>query len=201
MTETTPTTTDSAATCTLILPPTDLKDKVLIPGKDFGFDLQAIKRAEIALEELSVNFKEWIIVDTETLSQAQMAAEASAFSPESLDALFNAAHDLKGQACTLGYPLAGSICHSLCQMIDGLPDQRRISAILVKQHVDAVMAIVREEITNADHPVARAVFKKLREVTIDFVIQEVERVRADSSESQELEPVEQPELSATGAVS
>lgn len=175
---------EAAASCTVIIPPTKLKDKALVPGTDFGFDREAVRRAEDALEELSVNFREWIITDIEKLRQASQSASGSAFTDASLDALFNAAHDLKGQAGTLGYPIAGDVCSSLCQLISGLPEKQRVPPVLVKQHVDAVAAIVREEITNEDHPVARAVFKRLREVTLDFQARELKRFTALNPEGQ-----------------
>lgn len=201
MTEKEQSSPETPAGCTVIIPPTDLKDKALVPGKDFGFDLEAIKRAEIALEELSVNFRDWIVTDAETLRQACQSVEQSAYSAESVDALFSAAHDLKGQACTLGYPIAGAICHSLCQLIDSLPEKQRIPPTLVKQHVDAVSAIVREEITNEDHPVARAVFKKLREVTLDYLSQELKRLGDQGAEDQNPPEAQQPKLPAAGAKS
>ncbi len=192
-------TPQAAPGCTVIIPPTRLKDKALVPGNDFGSDREAIRLAEEALEELSVNFKDWISTDIDKLRQAHRLAEGSAFAEAGVDALFNAAHDLKGQAGTFGYPIAGDICNSLCQLIDGLPDKRRIPPLLIKQHVDAVAAIVREEITDQDHPVARAVFKKLREVAIDFQTRELKRFRDQNPEAQESAGDSSASLKSSGA--
>ncbi len=34
------------------------------------------------------------------------------------EALFRAAHDIKGQAATLGFPLAAAVADSLCRLIE-----------------------------------------------------------------------------------
>ncbi|MGC3956684.1 MAG: Hpt domain-containing protein [Verrucomicrobiota bacterium] len=38
------------------------------------------------------------------------------------DELFHAAHDIKGDAATFGYPSAAPIAESLCRLIEHTPD-------------------------------------------------------------------------------
>ena len=58
--------------------------------------------------------------------------------------LFRAAHDIKGEAATFGYPAVVGAADSLCRLLEHTPDMSRIPLTLVEQHVDAVRAIARE---------------------------------------------------------
>ena len=58
--------------------------------------------------------------------------------------LFHAAHDIKGEAATFGFPWVASLAESLSRLIEHTPDMKRIPLTLVDQHVDAIRAIIRE---------------------------------------------------------
>src|SRR5262249_59373230 len=87
-------------------------------------------------------------------------------------ALFRAAHDIKGQAATFGFPWVAALADSLCRLIEHTPDMTRIPLTLVDQHVDAIRAIVRESARPDIATVADKLIKKLRAVTEDFLAQE-----------------------------
>ena len=57
------------------------------------------------------------------------------------DALFLAAHDIKGQAATFGFPLVAPVADSLCRLIEHTPEMARMPLALIDQHVDAIRAI------------------------------------------------------------
>ena len=88
----------------------DLKQRCLKPGNENEAARQAIASAEQALEKLSVNFDDWMATESRQLSEARDAAKASKFAKEPLHELFQAAHNMKGQATTLGYPFADDLC-------------------------------------------------------------------------------------------
>lgn len=157
---------------------TDLRERCVRPGDANDAAQQAISNAEQALDQLSVNFDEWMATESGHLTEANDATKAASFSPETLDELFQAAHNLKGQATTLGYPFADEICASLCRLIDTLPDKSRLPGVLVDQHVDAVRALVRENAKGTDNPKASVLAKRLRDVTNDFLTQEKSRVKS-----------------------
>jgi hypothetical protein len=56
-----------------------------------------------------------------------------------------------------------------------LPDKSRLPVELVDQHVNAVCALVREEVKGTDNPKASVLSKRLRDVTNDFLGQETSR--------------------------
>ncbi len=155
-----------------------LRDKCLRPGDDNEAAQQAITRAEQALEHLSVNFDDWIVTESRQLAKSRDDAKAAGFSENALRDLFQAAHNLKGQATTLGYPLADEICASLCRLIDKIPDKSRLPLLLIDQHVDAVRAVVAEGAKGTDNPKASVLAKRLHDVTGDFLAQEAARAGA-----------------------
>lgn len=146
-----------------------LRDRALKPGNGNTAALKAIADAENALELLSVNFGKWMVEEVAKLAEARDAIDLNSPDAEALEQLFSAAHDLKGQADTLGYPFVGQICASLCKLLEYCPKSTAIPPVLINQHVDSVRAIVREEATGAEHPTASAISDKLHDVVNHFL--------------------------------
>lgn len=154
-----------------IRPPRQLQQRCLLPGDGSQAAMQAISRAEHALDGLSVNFEEWMRNEVSELIAARRAIRTNGLNDRTLDALFAVAHDLKGQAATLGYPFAGDICASLCRLIDACNGRAPLPGLLLDQHVDGVAAIVREGARGMDHPKASVLVRKLYDVTEDYLAQ------------------------------
>jgi chemotaxis protein histidine kinase CheA len=159
-----------------VLPPeANLREKCLRPGDPEEAAREAIARAEKALDDLSVNFDEWMEIESKRLACARDMATVHDYSKDSLSELFQAAHNLKGQASTLCYPFADDICASLCRLIEKTPDTARLPRPLVDQHVDAVRALVNENAKGNENPKASVLAKRLRDVTNDYLKQIAER--------------------------
>src|SRR5258708_6895563 len=135
-------------------------------------DDDPVARAEQALARLASEFPAWMEEEGERLDQARNKVKADGFTVPTRDALFFAAHDIRGDAETLGYCGLAIPAESLCRLIEHTRDMRRIPLTLVDQHVDAVRAIIRE----GSHPDAEqtvaALTRRLREVTDDFLAHE-----------------------------
>ncbi|HEY6026060.1 MAG TPA: Hpt domain-containing protein [Pseudolabrys sp.] len=138
----------------------------LPPGDD------PIARAEQALSELSGEFASWMDSECNRLDAARHAVKSDGFDDVTKEALFHAAHDLKGHAATLGFPAVASAADSLCRLIELTPDVKRIPPVLVDQHVDAVRAIYREYARSDAKELAKLLTRRLREVTDEFLIGE-----------------------------
>ena len=69
---------------------------------------------------------------------------ADGFTDETREELFRAAHDIKGDAATFGFPSAGAAAESLCRIIEHAPDLDEVPADLIAHHINAIQAIVRE---------------------------------------------------------
>jgi HPt (histidine-containing phosphotransfer) domain-containing protein len=150
----------------VITPPNRLQKAVAI-AKPAGFD--PIARAEEALGNLASEFSGWMNQECEQLDEARQKVKAEGFVEETRDPLFRAAHDIKGEAATFGFPLVAPPAESLCRLIEHTPDMTRIPLELVDQHVDAIRAIIREGARPDIEDVARALTRRLRDVTDEFL--------------------------------
>jgi HPt (histidine-containing phosphotransfer) domain-containing protein len=155
----------------VIQPPNKLKKAVAkaAPGNPGAAHEDAIARAEAALADLATEFSTWMDTECERLDQARHKVKKQGLAGAVKDELFRAAHDIKGEAETFGFPHAGQVAESLCRLIEHTPDSKRVPISLIEQHVDAVRAIIREiEIKDADKTATKLV-TKLRQVTDEFL--------------------------------
>jgi hypothetical protein len=129
---------------TVIVPPHRLKSAVIHTSEPGEIAMDAIEKAEAALAVLKDEFAGWMDSEAERLEAARQAVHHAGASAPNLKVLFLAGHDVKGDAATLGYPLAGKIAGSLCRLIDHLPDANRCPMALVDHHVEAIRAAIRE---------------------------------------------------------
>ena len=127
----------------VIVPPNRLRKAVSkAPAGALADD--PVARAEAALAGLSHEFSTWMDAECERLDRARLAVAPSGLTGATRDELFRAAHDIKGEAETFGFPYAGHAADSLCRLIEYTPNAARIPLALIVQHVDAVRAIIRE---------------------------------------------------------
>ena len=143
-----------------------VSDRPLAPGED------PVARAEKALAELSSEFSSWMDQECDRLDKARQAIVKSGMTAATKEQLFHAAHDIKGEAATFGFPACAATADSLCRLIEYAPDQTKIPHKLIEQHVDAVRAIVREYSRSDAVELARELNKRLREVTDEFLMHE-----------------------------
>ena len=136
----------------IFMPPNILKAKM---GSG-GIDPAALARAEAAIEELKSEFPAWMNSAAEALTKRHAEFIASK-GEERRAALFRASHDIKGQAATFGYPLAGRVAASLCELLES----ELRPAALVAAHVDAIRVIVRDSVQDENDPGALALVREL----------------------------------------
>jgi HPt (histidine-containing phosphotransfer) domain-containing protein len=141
--------------------------KPFAPGED-----DPVARAEQALAALSGEFGAWMESECARLDAARLAVSKSGFTKSTKETLFQAAHDIKGEVATFGYPAVAAAADSLCRLIEYTPDPTRIPMKLVDQHVDAVRAIYREYAASDAKELAAMLTRRLREVTDEFLLYE-----------------------------
>jgi HPt (histidine-containing phosphotransfer) domain-containing protein len=128
-----------------------------------------VARAEKALAGLSGEFKNWMGIEADRLSAAHAAILRNGFTKLAREELFRAAHDIKGDAATFGYPSAGAAAESLCRIIEHAPDLDRVPSDLIAHHINAIQAIVRE-LTKLDTvSTASELSRKLRGVADEYL--------------------------------
>lgn len=143
----------------VIRPPNPLRAKV---GGGFGgIDASAIAKAEAALKAMSAQFGQWLNDEVSKLDQAQADIRSLGYSRETAEALYFRAHDLKGLGATYQYPLVTRIAGSLCRMLDDADKRMQAPLSVVDAHIDAIKAVVRDQIQTDDHPVGRALAETL----------------------------------------
>jgi HPt (histidine-containing phosphotransfer) domain-containing protein len=150
----------------VVTPPHQLR-KAMVHVADPTDD--PVARAEAALAKLAGEFAGWMHAECERLEAARQDVKRTGFNKQTHDALFRAAHDIKGEAATFGYPAIGGVADSLCRLLEHTPDMTRIPLALVKQHVDAIRAIVREHARSDLAAAAEQLTRRLCEVTEDFL--------------------------------
>jgi HPt (histidine-containing phosphotransfer) domain-containing protein len=150
----------------VITPPHALRKAVALVSDPHD---DPVARAEAALAQLSTEFDDWMHSECERLEAARQEVKRLGFTKKTHDELFRAAHDIKGEAATFGYPAVGAVANSLCRLIEHTPDITRIPLTLVEQHVDAARAIARERAHADLAATAAALTRRLREVTDEFL--------------------------------
>ena len=143
----------------VIRPPNTLRMKV---GGGFGgIDANAIAKAEQALQAMSSQFGQWLQDEIVKLDKAQADIRASGYNTETAEALYFRAHDLKGLGTTYQYPLVTRLAGSLCKLLDDPAKRSAAPVVLLDAHIDAIKAVVRDEIQTDDHPVGKILAETL----------------------------------------
>ncbi len=151
-----------------VIVPKNMLKKAVVKAKP-GFKDDPIERAEAALAELATEFSGWMNTECERLNAARNEVKRAGFNDTNRDLLFRAAHDIKGQAATFGFPLVQPVADSLCRLVEHTPEMTRIPLPLVDQHVDAIRAITHKNARGDSELTAGQLAKKLRQVTDEFL--------------------------------
>ena len=168
------------ATHHVIVQPNPLR-KVLRRVPDDDRD-DPVARAEKALQGLSGQFKNWMAIEADRLSVAWDAIRSDGFTDVTRGELFRAAHDIKGDAVTFGFPSAGAAANSLCRIIEHAPDLAKVPSDLIMHHINAVQAIVRQRTKLDTTTMATKLSTQLRGVADEFLLK-VNRDRPEHLEA------------------
>ena len=155
------------ATHHVIMQPNPLR-KVLRRVPDDDRD-DPIARAEKALEGLSGEFRNWMTIEADRLSAAWDSIRSDGFTDVTRGELFRAAHDIKGDALTFGFPSAAAAANSLCRIIEHAPDLAKVPSDLIMHHINAVQAIVRQRSKLDTVTMANELSRQLRGVADEFL--------------------------------
>ena len=143
----------------VIRPPNTLRLKV---GGGFGgIDANAIAKAEAALKAMSAQFGQWLQDEIAKLDAAQAAIRTEGLNATTAEGLYFRAHDLKGLGTTYQYPLVTRLAGSLCKLLDDPAKRIHAPERLLHAHIDAIKAVVRDEIQTDDHPTGRVLAETL----------------------------------------
>src|ERR1700733_7445058 len=99
----------------IFTPPNELRKAVASAGPD---DDDPVARAEAALVQLSSEFAAWMQAECERIETARQAVKLLGMTEHTHNALFRAAHDIKGEAGTFGYLDAVAAANSLFRLLE-----------------------------------------------------------------------------------
>jgi HPt (histidine-containing phosphotransfer) domain-containing protein len=119
-------------------------------------DTEVLARAEAALAHLSASYLSWAEADIRSLTACYARLEAESGDAPLAD-LFAIAHDMKGQAATLGYPLLTRIGHALCRQIESAPE----AVAVIGAHVAALARVVDERMEGDGGEAGRSLLAEL----------------------------------------
>jgi chemotaxis protein histidine kinase CheA len=142
--------------------------KVLLRVPESDLD-DPVARAEKALADLSGEFKSWMGIEADRLSAAHAAILKNGFTNSTCEELFRAAHDIKGDAATFGYPSASAAAESLCRIIEHAPDLDAVPSNLIAHHINAIQAIVHENTRLDTVAMAKQLSQQLRGIADEYL--------------------------------
>lgn len=143
----------------IIQVPNTLRAKV--GGRLGALDAEAVAKAEAALADLSSHFGDWLMDEIKKLEDVQELIKVEGYNATNSEQLFYRAHDLKGLGTTYGYPLITRIAGSLCKMLDEDDKRAKAPRKLIDAHLDAIRALVRDQIKEDTHPVGKILSETL----------------------------------------
>ncbi|MFC7053767.1 hypothetical protein ACFQI3_13835 [Hansschlegelia quercus] len=144
----------------VLRPPNRLKERSAKRARtDDGGDRTVISRAENALKLLSQEFDAWMTKELDRLEEARRTL-ASAPSDAAADRFYRSAHDLRGQAATFGFPIAGLIADGLCIVLERKSEISDPTP-LIDFHVESIRAVVRQNVREPDDSIGLALVDRL----------------------------------------
>lgn len=138
-----------------------------VPDEDLD---DPVARAEKALAGLSGEFKNWMAVESDRLATAYAVVLTDGFNDVTSEELFRAAHDIKGDAATFGFPSAAAAAESLCRIIEHAPNLSDVPTQLFAHHINAIQAIVGQRTKLDTVATASELSRKLRGVADEYLM-------------------------------
>ncbi|WP_082733825.1 Hpt domain-containing protein [Polycladidibacter hongkongensis] len=149
----------------LVKAPKDLSKKVRKLSAREAAKFDPVKAAEAAVENLSDRFNGWMGEEVDNLTSAWEDVRLSGFNEDNYGCCFRNAHDLKGQAETLGFPLVGRAAKNLALLLTAAKETQIYPMELLGQNVDAIRAMVNEEARDTTSRIGIALVERLEEVS------------------------------------
>ncbi|MCC2112708.1 MAG: hypothetical protein KDJ16_11800 [Hyphomicrobiales bacterium] len=131
--------------------------------------IDPVARAEEALAKLAEHFECWLGEEVDVLLRAWAElSKPPAYATGKHNAFYVAAHDLRGEAATFGYPLVSRLAGGICSIMENsTPEDMPFD--LIRQHVMAIKAAVREKAEGNGSETARALVSHLAEIVAGVI--------------------------------
>ena len=92
-------------------------------------------------------YLEWVVEDLKKIEAAYSNLEsAGSDRKEEMNAVFQVAHDIKGQGGSFGYDLMTVIANELCRLIEKADKVGTGEVQAIKLHIDALKLVIAEDL-------------------------------------------------------
>ena len=121
-----------------------------------------LEQAEKKLERVGLDFTDWATDYLGNLSRiCADAMQSPQARPKQFEDINLVAHELRGQGGTFGYPLITTFAKSLYDATRPGTTHDDAAVEIVKAHVDAMRAVIREKVAGDGGEIGRALLKSL----------------------------------------
>ena len=130
----------------IIRPPQTLQSKVEKGGPG-AVDLDALARAEEVIANLADDYLDWVREDFVRLEAAyDVLVSGEGDDAANLEALFQIAHDMKGQGGSFGYDLMTAIGDHMCRLLEKVDKAGPLEVQMIRLHIDAMRVVITKEL-------------------------------------------------------
>jgi len=125
----------------IIKPTSYIGDKV--PKSGGPSPARAIANALKLADDLVGNYQGWAVDDLQKLWESFRDTDGSA---QAVRELYTAAHEIRGQGGSFGFPLISVIADSLCKFLEPRSNLSNIDLEIVKVHILAMKAVFSQQL-------------------------------------------------------
>tara|TARA_R110000868_G_scaffold29889_2_gene110966 strand:+ start:5204 stop:5686 length:483 start_codon:yes stop_codon:yes gene_type:complete len=132
-----------------------------------AIDPAVLRQAEQVVEELQADYSTWAQTDIDALRDAVVAAQGDPKAlAKSISEIYTHALDLKGQGGGFGYDLITSIGDLLTKFMEDREIVSKRDFQIICAHIDAMQAVVREDIKGDGGKVGIDIVEGLSELVL-----------------------------------
>ncbi len=106
----------------------------------------ALEVADTAVAELATNYPQRAGEKVAEMDHAIEALPTSGEARDSIEALFDVAHDIRGESGTFGFPLATAIADNLCNLLEDKSQASEPLREAVRLHIGSLKLVLSEPI-------------------------------------------------------
>lgn len=107
---------------------------------------EALEVADTAVAELATNYPQRAGEKVSELDRAFEALPASGDARDSIAALFDIAHDIRGEGGSFGFPLVTAIAENLCRVLEDKSQASESLRAAIRVHIGALKLVLSEPI-------------------------------------------------------
>ncbi len=150
----------------IIHPPNTLKKAKIGDGPGV-LDPNILKRAELAMSNLSTEYADWANEDLQNLEAGLVKLSAPDADVEGeCNEMFRMAIDMKGQGGSFGYLLITAVADSLMKFIENRTEVNEFDIEVITSHLGAMRAVLTEEIKDDGGPVGEQLMDGLFQLKV-----------------------------------